>query len=119
MHGVLHTTSLSMIDANVRAERTTGDVHYRTYGYNARVVRRTGPIVLSDAVRAELRARGLDWPDVCAAHAPFRVPDSDILILPWRALNARTNRTVGYAAARHYFHGGWKWNLPGAWYVPQ
>lgn len=110
--------ALDTIDAHVRAERTTGDVYYRTYGYNARLVRRTGPVVLSDAVRAALRARGLDWPDVCASRAPFRVPNSDILILPWRSLNARHNHSIGYTAARHYFHGGWKWNLPGAWYVP-
>lgn len=110
--------ALADINALVRAERTTGDVYYARYGYNARLVRRTGPVVLSNAVRAELRARGLDWPDVCAAHAPFLVPDSDILILPWRALNARTNKSVGYAVTRHYFRGAWKWNLPGSWYVP-
>ena len=114
--------ALEMIQDNVRRERTTGDVYYRNYGYNAQVVRRTGPVVLSNAVREVLDAAGLSWRAPCRAKKPFMVPGSDVLILPMVAFKPprqRKNRPLPeYTVARHHYHSTWAVRSRSAWRVP-
>ena len=69
--------ALATIDANVRAERTTGDVHYRTYGYNAQVVRRTG-------ARRPLRRRPRRAPRTRPRLAPTSAPHTRPSACPTR-----------------------------------
>lgn len=114
--------ALDMIRDNVHRERTTGDVYYRNYGYNAQVMRRTGPVVLSNAVREVLDAAGLSWRDPCRAKKPLMVPGSDVLILPivsFKPPKARKNKPLPeYAVARHHYHSTWADKSPDAWRVP-
>lgn len=111
--------ALEMINENVKIERTTGNVYYKNYGYNAQIMRRTGPVVLSNAVKEELAAHGKTWVDVCQSKKPYLIPDSDVLILPLRSFNSYLDRFTSYGVTRHYYQSKWASKSPGSWYVPQ
>ena len=111
--------ALEMFNENVRIERTTGDVYYKNYGYNAKIMRRTGPVVLSNAVKEELAAHGKTWVDVCDSRKPYKIPDSDVLILPLRSFNSPHNCITSYGVTRHYYQSKWASKSRNSWYVPQ
>ena len=111
--------ALEMINENVKIKRTTGDVYYKGYGYNAQIMRRTGPVVLSNAVKEELEAHGKTWRDPCKAKKPYMIPDSDVLILPLRSFNAPHDVLIPYGVTRHYYQSKWASRSPGSWYVPK
>jgi len=110
--------ALDMIEDNVYRERTTGDVYYKNYGYNAQIMRRTGPVVLSDAIKEELDKHNLTWRNVCEVFRPVMIPDTDILILPKRGFNAPKRYLTEYSVLRHFYHSNWAVRSRRAWYVP-
>lgn len=111
--------ALDMINENVKIERTTGKVYYKNYGYNAQIMRRTGPVVLSNAVKEELAAHGKTWVDVCESRKPYMIPGSDVLILPLRSFNSPHGHLTSYGVLRHYYQSKWASRSPNSWYVPQ
>ena len=119
-HPVIGNTLTTMLN-NIREERTTGNVYYRNYGINAKVLARTGPIMLTRVLDEYLANFHVTIRDIAKMKRAYKVPGSDVLVLPVESFNPKRAgnplEVPGLTMIKHYFEGRWAQRKRGSWAV--
>ena len=99
---------LDLIINNIRTERTTGHSYYEHLEWGQRILSRTGPIAVTKALEEYLSPYNVSLSWLCEMPTPFRVPNSDILILPWASIKSKQcQQSPEYAVIVHHFEMKW------------
>lgn len=112
-HHPIFRDIVQTIISNLYTERVSGDVHYRNYNADDQVGERTGPRVFARAFEEYFRRHGTSLRKICERKAPYRVPNSDVLVLPqqsFRSWDSKAEKVVltPLTMAVHDFKGVWK-----------
>ena len=99
---------LELIITNIITERTTGHSTYEKLDKRQQILSRTGPRAVTKALEEYLRPYNTSLSWLCETRKPYRVPNTDILILPRASIKPpRNKKDPKLTVVLHHFEKAW------------